>query len=94
MEKIEGFYKLADTYCRYIFSNVISKDNIFALIELLMKLYISAGNLPETEPETIHSALSVETNALQITFNDQIPQLYWEIFEKILDFFSALWYNI
>ena len=84
MEKIEGFYKLADTYCRYIFSNVISKDNILALIELLMKLYISAVNLPEPEPETIHSTLSVESNAIQITFNDQIPQLYWEIFDPFV----------
>ena len=84
MEKIKEFYKLADSYCRYISLNVISMANILVLMELLMKLYISAGNLPETEPETIDSAMSVETNAIQITFNHQIPQLYWKAFDPFV----------
>jgi hypothetical protein len=53
-------------------------------MELLMQLYISAMNLPETEPETIAS-LSDISEAVAIRFSDQIPTTYWEIIDPHAD---------
>ena len=68
MAKIKEFYKLADTYCHFISSGVIAKDNISALMELLMELYTSASNLPEKEPETTEPFSVVEIGATLIRF--------------------------
>ncbi len=84
MKKIKEFYKLAVTYCHYVLSNDISLENIAALMELLMMLYISAGNLPEAEPETIDPMLAEETGTAPIRFNENIPQLYWEVFDPFI----------
>ncbi|MGI6508297.1 MAG: DUF5063 domain-containing protein [Saccharofermentanales bacterium] len=81
MDKIKEFYNLADKYCHFISAKEMTISDIATLMELLMKLYISAVNLPETEPETINSVVSDETDEILITFAEQIPQLYWEIFD-------------
>ena len=84
MEKIKEFYRLADSYCRFITSGVIAKDNISALMELLMELYASASNLPEKEPETTDPISAEHIGATPITFNEQIPKLYWEVFDPFV----------
>ena len=76
----KAFYEQADGYCRFIAENVISSDEIPSLMELLMTLYISAMNLPETEPETIASSSDI-SGAVPIRFAEQIPTAYWETFD-------------
>jgi len=82
--QVKEFYEQADEYCRFISENVITADTVPYVMELLMQLYISAMNLPETEPETIAS-LSDISEAVAIRFSDQIPTTYWEIFDPHAD---------
>ena len=84
MDQVKEFYEQADEYCRFISENVITADTVPYVMELLMKLYISAMNLPETEPETIAS-LSDISEAVTIRFSEQIPTTYWEIFDPYAD---------
>lgn len=84
MDKIKEFYQLADTYFRFISGKMMTIDDVSALMELLMKLYILAVDLPETAPETTDSAPSGETDAVSITFSEQIPQFYWEVFDPFV----------
>ena len=83
-DQIKQFYEQADEYCCFIAENVIAADTIPSVMELLMKLYISVMNLPETEPESIAS-LSEITEAVPIRFAEQIPTTYWEIFDPYAD---------
>ena len=83
-DKATEFYELANEYCRFIVGNEITADSVSHLMELLMKLYISVMNLPETEPESIAS-LSEITEAVPIRFAEQIPTTYWEIFDPYAD---------
>ena len=53
MDKIESFYRISAEYCNYVTENEINHNSIPFLMELLMKLYISALNLPDLKPETI-----------------------------------------
>ena len=82
--KAKEFYEQADEYCRFITENVITTDKVPNLMKLLMTLYVSAMNLPDTEPETIAS-LSDISEAVAIRFSDQIPTTYWEIFDLHAD---------
>ena len=82
--QVKEFYEQADEYCRFISENVITADTVPYVMELLMQLYISAMNLPATEPETIAS-LSDISEAVAIRFSDQIPTTYWEIFDPHAD---------
>ncbi len=40
MEK--KFYELAKGFCQYVRQNIISKESIDYLIEIIMKLYVAA----------------------------------------------------
>ena len=82
--QVKEFYEQADEYCRFISENVITADTVPYVMELLMQLYISAMNLPETEPETT-APLSDISEAVAIRFSDQIPTTYWEIFDPHAD---------
>ena len=84
MDKVKDFYKLADSYCHYISTKEMTINDISKLMELLMKLYLSATNLPEKEPETIGSTKSAEADQIQITFDEQIPTFYWEEFDPFV----------
>lgn len=79
MDMIKEFYDIANTYCRFISENKITVDSIPSLMELLMKLYISAANLPETEPETIERLVEGKTDRPLVRIGDQVPQFYWEV---------------
>jgi len=79
------FYEQADEYCRFIAENVIAADTVPSLMELLMTLYISAMNLPETEPETIAASSSDISECVTIRFTEQILTTYWEIFDPYTD---------
>ena len=82
--QVKEFYEQADEYCHFISENVITADTVPYVMELLMQLYISAMNLPETEPET-KASLSDISEAVAIRFSDQIPTTYWEIFDPHAD---------
>lgn len=83
-DQAKEFYAQADEYCRFIAENVIVTDTVPSLMALLMKLYISATNLPEAEPETMASSSDIsETVTIRIT--EQIPTTYWEIFDPYAD---------
>lgn len=84
MDQVKEFYEQADEYCRFISENVITADTVPYVMELLMQLYISAMNLPETEPETT-APISDISEAVAIRFSDQIPTTYWEIFDPHAD---------
>lgn len=84
MDKVKDFYKLAEAYCHYISTKEMTIDEIPTLMELLMKLYLSATCLPETVPETIDSTEAAEADRIQITFKEQIPTLYWEVFDPFV----------
>ena len=81
MDKIKEFYELADSYCHFVTSKENTIDDIPTLMELLMKLYLSALGLPESDPETIDSATSDKTDKKTVTFKKQIPTFYWEVFD-------------
>ena len=84
MDQVKEFYEQADEYCCFISENVITADTVTYVMELLMKLYISAMNLPETEPETT-APISDISEAVAIRFSEQIPTTYWEIFDPHAD---------
>lgn len=84
MGKIKEFYELADTYCNYVSAKEMTIDDISALMKLLMKLYLAAVDLPETDPETIDSAGSVKTDLIRIKFEEQIQTFYWEVFDPFV----------
>ena len=81
MDKIKVFYELADSYCYFVSSKENTIDDIPTLMELLVKLYLSALDLPESDPETIDSATSDKTDKIQVIFKEQIPTFYWEVFD-------------
>lgn len=68
-----GFIDIANSYLDFI-SNVIIYSSIQELIVLLMKLYISAYNLPEVEPETIEAVGG--DCILHVEFTEGLPTLY------------------
>lgn len=78
---ITEFYGLAKEYCCFISKIEITGDSLSALMELLMKLYVSAVNLPETKPETTGYLAAEETEIPSISISSQIPQFYWEVFD-------------
>ena len=84
MDKIKEFYDLADSYCHYISSKEMTIDDISKLMELLMKLYLSASDLPVKEPETIDSTESVKADQVRVTFDEQIPAFYWKEFDPFV----------
>ena len=84
MDRVKEFYELADTYCHFVSAKEMTIDDVSALMELLMKLYLSAVCLPESEPETIDSSAPDVTDEIQVTFQKQIPTLYWEIFDPFV----------
>ena len=84
MDKIREFYKLADTYCHFIATREITVNDISALMELLMRLYLSALDLPEAEPETVDPAASDRAAVTRITFEERIPAFYWEVFDPFV----------
>ena len=81
MDTIRAFYQLADTYCRFMAADEITAGDASALMELLMKLYIAAVDLPEAEPETIGPAGPVEADTIQLTLGERMPRFYWEVFD-------------
>lgn len=52
IENPDSFYRLAKDFCQYVQENEISCAAIDALISALMKLYISALELPDMQPDT------------------------------------------
>ena len=42
MDRVEAFYTLAKSYCRYLAENEINYDSIPFLMELLINIYVSA----------------------------------------------------
>ncbi len=78
------FYKLADEYRCFVAENVVTADAVPALIEMLMTLYISAMSLPATEQETNELSSDI-SEAVSIRFSEQIPTMYWEIFDPYVD---------
>ncbi|MDY5730901.1 MAG: DUF5063 domain-containing protein [Eubacteriales bacterium] len=78
------FYKLADEYRCFVAENVVTADAVPALIEMLMTLYISAMSLPATESETNELSSDI-SEAVSIRFSEQIPTMYWEIFDPYVD---------
>lgn len=80
MNVIKEFYSLAKECCGFISKTEITGDSLSALMELLMKLYISAINLPEAESRTIECSIVEETEVPFIGISNQIPQFYWEVF--------------
>ncbi len=83
-DKAKEFYEQADEYCRFIAENVVTTDKVPSLMKLLMTLYISAMNLPETEPETIDSSSDI-AEALSIRIGEQISTTYWAVFDPYVD---------
>jgi len=84
MEKTADFYKLAEAYCRYVAENEISNDSAPFLMKLLMELYLSALNLPESGPETIdHSSSDLDEHA-DVRISDMIHDRYWEVFDPYI----------
>ena len=77
MDKLEGFYALAKAYCKYITETGISADSVPSLLELLMKLYVSAQTLPEPEPETDRPSSRGEKS--EVRLGEQISPYYWTV---------------
>ena len=69
--KAKKFYEQADEYCRFITENVITPDKVPNLMKLLMTLYVSAVNLPDTEPETTDSSSDI-SETVSFRIGDQI----------------------
>ena len=84
MNQIESFYRLSAEYCKYVTENEINYNSIPFLMELLMKLYISALNLPDLKPETIQISESTIHENICIRINKEIPTTYWEIFNPYM----------
>ena len=84
MDKIESFYRISAEYCNYVTENEINHNSIPFLMELLMKLYISALNLPDLKPETIQISESTIHENVCIRINKEIPTTYWEIFNPYI----------
>lgn len=83
-DQAKEFYKLADEFRCFIAENAITAETVPTVMKLLMTLYISALNLPETEPETIESSSGI-AETVAIRFTDQIPTIYREIFDPYAD---------
>lgn len=84
MDLVKDFFQLADTYCNYISAKEMTLDDIPALMELLMKLYLSADDLPDPKPETADSEGQDNTDEIQVIFKEQIPTFYWEVFDPFV----------
>ena len=83
-DQTKELYEQADEYCRFIAENVVTADTVPLLIKLLMTLYISALNLPETEPKAIESSSDI-SEAVSIRFSEQVSATYWEVFDPYVD---------
>nr|WP_072514650.1 DUF5063 domain-containing protein [Ndongobacter massiliensis] len=78
------FYERADEYCCFIAKNVVTVETVPSLIEILVMLYIAAMNLPEAEPETIKRSSNLFRD-IPISFHEQIPTTYRELFDPYSD---------
>ena len=83
MEEVKAFYRLANEYCILI-TRKITIESIPELMEYLMKLYISAMNLPEIDPETTDSQSLENLETVSILFDEQILTSYWEMFDPFV----------
>ncbi len=84
MDAIKAFYNLANAYCCFILENELTIDCIPSLMEQLMKLYISAMNLPDAESEERSHYTGSYKDRSSIRINDQLPQFYWEVFDPFV----------
>ena len=85
MEKVELFYKLATEYVSFLRNNEISYESIDYLISILMKLYITALELPNIEPDS--EDIDYESNKLRINIriHPKLETMYWQIFDPFND---------
>ena len=83
-DKAEEFYEHADEYCHFIAENVVTADKVSSLMKLLMTLYISAMNLPETEPEIMQSSSNIAED-VSVRIGEHISTIYWEVFDPYVD---------
>ncbi len=77
MDHLEGFYVLAKAYRDYITETEISVDSVPFLMELLMKLYLSAQTLPEPKPETNQTSRFGER--ADVRLHEQLSPYYWVV---------------
>ena len=54
MDRVEAFYTLAKSYCRYLAENEINYDSIPFLMELLINIYVSLINIYVSALERVH----------------------------------------
>lgn len=83
MENPDSFYRLAKDFCQYVQENEISCAAIDALISALMKLYISALELPDMQPDTGEAENAPEKISIKISRD--LPTLYWEVFDPLVN---------
>lgn len=81
----ESFYHLAKEYCLFVSETEISLKTIPFLIELLMKLYMTAMHLPDLETEPSDSADYIANKLARIRFEAQITPMYWDVFDPVVD---------
>ncbi len=81
----DSFYHLAKEYCIFVNETEITPQTIPNLIELLMKLYMTAMQLPDLETETIDSADCIKNKPILIRFAKQITPMYWDVFDPVAD---------
>lgn len=77
------FYELAKEFCQYVRENIISKESLDYLIEIIMKLYVAALHLSNSEPDTVEQ----NDNAMpaEIRISSQVPSTYWEVYDPFED---------
>lgn len=83
MDTAKDFHDLAVAYCRFISENEITEASVAPLTELLMRLYVSASNQPDAQPETIDRLATGDAERPAVRIGDQIPRIYWEVFDPL-----------
>ncbi len=84
MKSIDAFSQTVEAFLAFIRENTITDENIGDLIGFLMKLYVAATELPETEPEDIEEDFT-DFEPITARFSDRIPLVYQEIFHPFRD---------
>ena len=75
---INNFYETALNYCNFISKTDICSNTAKEYMEILMRLYIAALNLPEVEPDTVDS---INTNYCRDNVKVKDSIYYWEVFD-------------
>ena len=78
MNSVKEFYEIALNYCDVVSKKRICADTYKEYMEILMRIYTAALNIPNVEPDTLDS---LDENSINEKIPITDPLFYYEVFD-------------